>query len=270
MKIPRLLFAMPFAALALFGCASPPTERPAVSAAPVASPAPAIKPQPMDVLKQMATYLRSLDRFTVRVEKTTELILSTDQRLHADQTAEIALQKPNRLRVEFQNLSGGRQLFYDGANFSLYTPEANVYASAAAAPTLDETLDLLATQYRVSLPITDVLVANPDSRLAQNLTSETYVGRILVRGVPCHHLAFQTPELDWELWIEDGPKPLPRRLMLTDKSVEGSPQMTANLTDWNLAPSFSTDYFTFKPPQNAEKIKFLDATPAVMPAKAAQ
>ena len=58
--------------------------------------------------------------------------------------------------------------------------------------------------------------------------------------------------------------------MLTDKSVEGSPQMTANLTDWNLAPSFSTDYFTFKPPQNAEKIKFLDATPAVMPAKAAQ
>ena len=75
MKIPRLLFAMPFAALALFGCASPPTEQPAASAAPVASPAPAVKPQPRDVLKQMATYLRSLDRFTVRVEKTTELIL---------------------------------------------------------------------------------------------------------------------------------------------------------------------------------------------------
>jgi hypothetical protein len=40
----------------------------------------------MDVLKQMAAYLKSLERFKVRVEKTTELILPTDQRLHADQT----------------------------------------------------------------------------------------------------------------------------------------------------------------------------------------
>jgi len=272
MKILPLLSAILFPALALLGCASPPTDQPAASTAPpapVVSPEPAVKPQPRDVLKQMATYLRSLDRFTVRVEKTTELILPTDQRLHSDQTMEIALQKPNRMRVNFQNLSGGRQLFYDGVNFSLYTPEANVYASAAAAPTLDETLDLLANQYRISLPITDVLVANPDSRLAQNLTSETYVGRILVRGVPCHHLAFRTPEVDWEIWIEDGPRPLPRRLVLTDQSVEGSPQMTAALSDWNLAPSFPPDYFTFKPPQNAQKIKFLDAAPAVRPAKAA-
>ena len=273
MKMLPLLSAMLLPTVALIGCASPPTatEQPADSmmfSASAVSPAPAVKPQPMAVLKQMAAYLRSLDRFTVRVEKTTDLILPTDQRLHSDQTMEIAIQKPNRLRANYLNLSGGRQLFYDGATFSLYTPEANVYASAAAAPTIDETLDLLAKQYRISLPVTDLLVANPDSRLAQNLTSETYVGRILVRGVPCHHLAFRTPEVDWEIWIEDGPKPLPRRLALTDKSVKGSPQMTATLTDWNLAPSFSADYFTFKPPQNAQKIKFLDAAPAAQPAKA--
>ncbi|MDS4032025.1 MAG: DUF2092 domain-containing protein [Candidatus Contendobacter sp.] len=271
MKILKLLPVMLFPALALFGCASPSTDRPAAPAAPavpIVSPEPAIKPQPIDVLKKMAAYLRTLDRFTVRVEKTTELILPTNQRLHADQTMEIAIQKPNRMRVGYLNLSGGRQLFYDGKNFSLFTPEPNVYATAAAAPTIDETLDLLASQYRISLPVTDVLVANPDSRLARNLTSETYVGRTLVRGVVCHHLAFRTPEVDWEIWIEDGPKPLPRRLTLTDKSVKGSPQMTANLSDWDLAPSFSADYFTFKPPRDAEKIKFLDAAPAARPAKA--
>jgi hypothetical protein len=273
MKVQLLLTAILLPTLALLGCASPPTDQtiaPTTPAAPVVSPESAVKPQPRDVLKQMAAYLRSLDRFTVRVEKTTELILPTDQRLHADQTAEIAIQKPNRLRVNFLNLSGGRQLFYDGTTFSLYTPEPNVYASAPAAPTLDETLALLENQYRISLPVTDVLVANPDSRLAQNLTSETYVGRILIRGVPCHHLAFRTPEVDWEIWIEDGPRPLPRRLLLTDKSVKGSPQMTATLNDWNLAPSFSADYFTFNPPPTAQKIQFLEAAPAARPAKAAQ
>lgn len=270
-----------FPTLALFACASVSiaqpavpaapavTEQPAAPAAPVVSPEPAVKPQPMAVLKQMADYLRSLDRFTVTVEKTTDLILPTDQRLHAEQTMEIAVQKPDRMRVNYLNLSGGRQLFYDGKNFSLYTPEPNVYATAPAAPTIDATLDLLADSYRISLPIADLIVADPDSRLAQHLTAETYVGRILVRGVVCHHLAFRTPDLDWEIWIEDGPRPLPRRLALTDKSVKGSPQMMANLSDWNLTPAFSADYFTFTPPPQAEKIKFLDSIPATSPAKKA-
>jgi hypothetical protein len=275
MKIQLLLKAILLPALALFGCASSPTasDQPTASSAPptpVASPAPAVKPQPMDVLKRMAVYIRSIDRFKVRVEKTTELILPSEQRLHADQTAEIAIQKPNRLRVNFQNLSGGRQLFYDGKTFSLYTPEPNVYASAAAPSTLDETLDLLENRYRISMPVADLLFADPESRLVQNLKSETYVGRVLVRGVVCHHLAFQTPEVDWEIWIEDGPKPLPRRLLLTDKSVEGSPQMTATLSDWNLAPQLPADLFTFNPPPNAQKIAFLADRPAARPARAAK
>jgi len=272
MKILPLLSATLLLPLALLGCTSSPpaTESSAanMSPSPVVSPAPAVKPDPVDVIKRMATYLRSIDRFTVRVERTTELILPTEQRLHADQTMEVAIQKPNRLRVNYQNLSGGRQLFYDGQTFALYTPEANVYGSAAAAPTIDETLGLLETQYRISLPIADLLVANPDSRLVKNLTSQTYVGQTLVQGAVCHHLAFQTPEVDWEIWIEDDPKPLPRRLLLTDKSVEGSPQMTANLSHWNLTPQFSADFFTFKPPQNAQKIKFLESAPATRPAKA--
>lgn len=268
-----LLSALFFSVLALLGCASPPpaADQPKVSSAPPAvSASPVVKADPRDVLKRMAAYLDSLERFQVRVEKTTELILPTEQRLHADQTAEIAVQKPDRLRANFQNLSGGRQLFYDGKTFTLYTPAPNVYASAAAAPTLDETLTLLENQYGISMPVADLLFTNPYSRLVQNLQSETYVGQILVRGVVCHHLAFRTPEVDWEIWIEDGPKPLPRRLILTDKSVKGSPQIIATLTDWELAPQFSTDLFTFNPPQNAQKIEFLSALPATRPTKAAQ
>ena len=263
MKILSLLSTTLLFTLTLLGCASPPasTDRSMTSASTSTSmiiSEPAVKPQPMDVLKRMADYLQTLERFTVRVEKTTELILPNEQGLHHDQTVDIAIQRPNRLRADFQNLSGGRQLFYDGQNFSLYTPEANVYATAPAASTIDETLDLLATQYQISLPIADLLAANPDSRLVQNLSSKAYVGLILIRGIPCYHLAFQTPEVDWEIWIEYGPKPLPRRLALIDKSVEGSPQMIVSLSDWNLTPSFSDDYFDFKPPQNAEKIRFLE------------
>ncbi|MBK8537370.1 MAG: DUF2092 domain-containing protein [Candidatus Competibacteraceae bacterium] len=275
MKKIMLLSATLLPILALIGCASPPpaTDQPASSSAPpapITSAQPVVKPQPMDVLKQMAAYLKSLERFTVRVEKTTELILPTNQRLHADQTVEIAMQRPNHLRVNYQNLSGGRQLFYDGKTFSLYTLEPNVYATAAAPPTIDETLDRLADHYQISMPVADLLTADPQSRLVQNLKSSVYVGRALVHGVVCYHLAFQTPEVDWEIWIEEGSKPLPRRLLITDKSVEGAPAMTASLSNWNLTPQFSADTFTFKPPQNAQKIAFLADLPAAKPAKPAK
>ena len=100
MKKIMLLSATLLPILALIGCASPPpaTDQPASSNAPtppIINAQPVVKPQPMDVLKQMAAYLKSLERFTVRVEKTTELILPTDQRLHADQTVEIAMKRHN-------------------------------------------------------------------------------------------------------------------------------------------------------------------------------
>lgn len=281
MKIQLLLTAILLPALALTGCATPPTTststdtvqsvQPSTPPRPAATPPPkGVAPRAWDVLTQMAAYLRSLDHFKVRVEKTTELILPTEQRLHADQTMEIALQKPDRLRVDYQNLSGGHRLFYDGKDFSLYTPEPNVYATATAPPTLDATLDLLADRYHISMPIADLLVADPQSRLVQHLQSGVYVGQILVRGVPCHHLAFRTPEVDWEIWVEEGPKPLPRRLLLADKSVKGSPWMVAFIGDWDLAPQFPVGFFTFEPPQNAQKIAFLADLPTTQPVKAAK
>lgn len=282
MKIHLPLTVILLSALALTGCASPPTttsaanatEQPALSSTlppPAATPAPkGVEPKAWDALSHMAAYLRSLNRFKVRVEKTTELILPTEQRLHAEQTAEIAVQKPDHLRVDYQNLSGGRQLFYDGKSFSLYTPQPNVYATAAAPPTLDATLDLLADRYGISMPIADLLTADPQSRLVQHLQSGVYVGRILVRGIACHHLAFRTPEVDWEIWIEEGAKPLPRRLLLADKSVKGTPWTVASLGDWDLAPQFPADFFTFVSPRNAQKIAFLADLSATPPVKAAK
>ncbi|MBK8535122.1 MAG: DUF2092 domain-containing protein [Candidatus Competibacteraceae bacterium] len=46
--------------------------------------------------------------------------------------------------------------------------------------------------------------------------------------------------------------------------------MTTSLSNWNLTPQFSADTFTFKPPQNAQKIAFLADLPAAKPAKPAK
>ncbi|MBK1718583.1 DUF2092 domain-containing protein [Thiocystis violacea] len=271
MKQLPLLSAMIVSALALNGCAnlSGLAAGGTSESVPISDP-PAVAPQPIDVLKRMATYLRSLDRFEVRVEKLTQLILPTEQRLHEDQTIEIAVDRPNQLRVEYKGLGGGRQIFYDGKEFTLNTPVAGFYAVGSAPASIDQTLEILYNEYQIELPVADLLATNTESRLVKNLSSRTYVGRILVQGVPCHHLAFRTPEVDWEIWIEDGPKPLPRRLLLTDKSVQGSPTMMANLTDWDVAPRFARGFFEFKPPKGSERVPFLTEASAAMSAATIQ
>jgi len=34
----------------------------------------------------------------------------------------------------------------------------------------------------------------------------------VVEGVRCDNLAFRAPNVDWQIWIQEGPEPLPRKL----------------------------------------------------------
>ena len=86
------------------------------------------------------------------------------------------------------------------------------------------------------------------------------VGQSIVAGVKCSHLAFRGAEVDWQIWIEDGDKPLPRKFMITTKQVSGAPQFTVLIRSWDVATKLSNQEFTFTPPKGAKKIEFLKLT----------
>lgn len=48
----------------------------------------------------------------------------------------------------------------------------------------------------------------------------------------CQHLFFQGKDVDWQIWIEDSPESLPRKLVITEKKQLAAPQFTAVLGDW--------------------------------------
>jgi hypothetical protein len=66
--------------------------------------------------------------------------------------------------------------------------------------------------------------------------------------------------VDWQIWIEDGDKPLPRKLILTSKQVKGEPQFTVVIRNWDLTPKLTDQEFSFTPPKGAKKIEFLQLT----------
>jgi hypothetical protein len=66
--------------------------------------------------------------------------------------------------------------------------------------------------------------------------------------------------VDWQIWIEDGDKPLPKKFVITTKLMTGAPQFTVSIKSWNLSPKLKEDMFTFVPPKDAQRIDFVRLT----------
>lgn len=106
-------------------------------------------------------------------------------------------------------------------------------------------------------PAGDLLYANAADILMEDVVSAMVVGQGTVGGVSCRHLAFQGNQVDWQIWIKDGPQPLPCKLVITSKLQAGQPQFVVVTSDWNLAPKLAAERFRFVPPKGAIKVDFL-------------
>jgi len=99
-----------------------------------------------------------------------------------------------------------------------------------------DALDRLFEQFGYIVPVADLLYSDPHDALSGSAELAVVVGRHTADGTPTYHLAFSGETLDWQIWIDDGPRPLPRQLVITYKEEPGAPQYRARFTNWNFQP----------------------------------
>ncbi len=226
-----------------------------------------VKAQPIDpeatrLLKRMSDYMAALPAFSADSENTLEAVLESGQRIQFDMSTRTLLRRPDNLRVE-RNADIVQQVFYyNGKTLTLYNPSDKFYATASAPDTIDAALDFARSVLDVIAPASDLMYQDSYSRLMADVTSAIVVGKAAIGGVKCNHLAFSGPQVDFQIWIAEGDRPLPRKYVITTKDVKGWPQYSVVLSNWNLAPNVSESQFNFVPPQGARKIEFLQMSRA--------
>ena len=225
-----------------------------------------IDPQAEKVLRRMSDYLAGRQQFTVKAESTLEAVLTSGQKLQYDSPATLSVSRPNKLHAHRKGDLANQEFFYDGKSLTLYSPRENLYATTAAPATLDEMLDFAREKLDVIAPASELLYKNAAEKMLKESSSGFVVGPSVVAGVKTTHLAFRGAEVDWQIWIEDGDKPLPRKFLLSSKKVSGEPQFTVLIRNWDLAPKLTNQNFNFTAPKGAKKIEFLKLT-AAEPAK---
>jgi hypothetical protein len=213
-------------------------------------------------LQRMGAYLRTLKAFQIQAATTDEDVLDDGQKIQYDGTVDVMVRVPDGLRAAVENERHDRELLYNGKLFTVFARRSNMYASVPAPPTIRELADKLDAEYGIDVPLRDLFRwGAPGGANATDLTAASDIGPSVVAGTTCRHYAFRQPGVDWQLWIQQGDYPLPRKLVITTMTDEARPQHAVVYT-WNLAPSFNEAAFTFDPPAGVQKVMLARAKPA--------
>jgi hypothetical protein len=230
--------------------AGKPAGAPAAAQAPAASE---VDPKAIEALKTMGAYLRTLKSFALHSDTTKDEVLDSGQRIQFTNTIDIQSKLPDRLRLDVNSDRIQRKIYYDGKTVTQYAPRLNYYATFDAPGTVRETLVAAADKFDLRLPLADLFFWGTDQSGIEDIKSAIEVGTSRVGGVECDHYAFRQDGVDWQLWIERGKTPLPRKLVITTLAEPAQPQYMAVLR-WDLKASMTDKTFAFVPPKGAQKI----------------
>jgi hypothetical protein len=224
--------------------------------APSAAVANAVDPASVQALKDMGAYLQTLKRFQVETELTGERVLADGQKVQHTAYAKMDVERPNRIRAVMRTATSRREVFYDGKTVTLYTPAQKYYSTVEFVGAIGELINRLEERYAVELPLSDLFLFGTPMAPLDKIESAMNAGQEFIDGELCDHYVFRQARFDWQIWISTGAKPLPRKLVITNRADEARPQ-SVSLIDWNLTPTFKDAIFKFVPPQGSTKVEIV-------------
>ncbi|MBS0455056.1 MAG: DUF2092 domain-containing protein [Proteobacteria bacterium] len=259
---PCLTCAAVVGALLLAGCSTmgagngaPAATAAAASGGPAraSQAAPERNPAVFERLQQMSAYLRSLKSFQVTSQTTIDEVLDTGQKVQFGGTVGYRYVAPDKLRAMLRNDRTWRDFYYDGKTITQVAPRMNYYASVPATGSVASLLARLSGDYDIDLPLADLFTWGTSDDSISSVSSAVLVGPAIIDGADCDHFALRQNGVDWQVWVQRGAQPLPRKLIITTTDVAQQPQYTAQLS-WFTSIKPRANEFTYVPGKGAIRI----------------
>jgi hypothetical protein len=207
------------------------------------------------ILKSMSDYVSSQQSISLTFNSDIEVITPEIQKIQFASSGKLVLQRPDKLRA---NRTGGYtdvEIVFDGNTVTVLGKNIKAYAQSEVSGDVDKLVDVLRDQYSLEFPGADLLLSNPYKVLMADVLEAKHIGQGVVDGVQCEHLAFRNQDTDWQLWVEVGDHPIPRKFVITSKATAAAPQYTLLIKDWKTDAEIGADAFAFQPPAEAKKVE---------------
>jgi len=209
----------------------------------------------VEAIKEMSNFLMTAKTLGITSEGSLDVVTNDGQRIQLDGVTTYKVRRPGFV-IDYASDIKSRRFIYDGKNFTVYSPKLGFYATVPSPKTNREVLDTIYNKFGISLPLEDLFRWGDGSNAdrIKALKSAYKVGTATIDGVQTDHLAFREADVDWEVWIQSNGDPLPRKLVIVDRTDPARPTFTSRLK-WQINPAFSDADFAFVPDANAKKIQ---------------
>jgi hypothetical protein len=218
------------------------------------------------ILKAMSDYLAAQKTISLTYDSDIEVITTSLQKIQFTSSGQVQLSRPDKLRATRAGGYADVELVFDGKMLTIFGKNLNAYTQVNAPGTVDQLINRLHDEFAISAPGADLLLTNSYDDLMADVIEARHIGHGVIDGVECNHLAFRNADTDWQIWIEIGARPIPRKFVITNKGVTAAPQYTLHIKEFRTDAPVVADAFVFKPPQGAsatalEALAHLDEVP---------
>ncbi|HUD30900.1 MAG TPA: DUF2092 domain-containing protein [Novosphingobium sp.] len=216
-----------------------------------------VEPEALAAMDRTSAALQALPGFTLKSDVTTEKVLETGQKLQFGGTVDIALHRPDAFKIVASSDIQQREFYFASGTFTVYAPTRKYYASAKAPATIGLALDKLKTEFGIELPLADLFTWGTDQTGRARIRSGYVVGPEKIGSRTCDHIAFRQELVDWQIWIEQGARALPCKIVITATDDPSMPQYSAVL-NWDTATVPRPADIAFVAPADAHRITMVD------------
>ena len=204
----------------------------------------------------MAKKLAGARQFSVSIHMNYDVVQASGQKIQFSEVRKVQLSRPNHLRVDTQQSDGDAGgLVFDGTTLTLFSPTENVYSQTTHSGDVDAAIRYAVGTLGIRVPLARMVTTTFAQELQKLSTAVDYVEQNVLGPAPTDHIAAQTQDVDYQIWIDKDL--LPTRMVLTYKNEPGQPQFQAVFSSWNLSSNIDDSTFTFTPAKGAERIPTL-------------
>ena len=202
-----------------------------------------------------ANFLADQPRFRVVADISFDVLQSDGRLLEFGSIREITIRRPDRVRMSVERRDGDvKTLYFDGSTILIDLPGHRAFVREERPGTLYAALEYLSEELGAPVPLANLFAENFAAPLENQIDAGYYVGQAEIDGRICEHLAFRLPEVDVQLWVEEGDRPLVARIVITHRHDEGNPQFRATLHGWDVALETPETIFQFAPEEGSERL----------------
>lgn len=210
----------------------------------------------LQFLKKMSAYIGGQSTIQAAFDSDIEVVTDDLQKIQFASSGQVMLSRPDKLRASRTGGYADVELVFDGKKVTVFGKHIGAYAQADFSGGVEQLIDKMRSEFGVEAPGADLLLSRSFDDLMAGVYDAKHVGRGVIDGVECEHLAFRSPDTDWQIWIEAGASPVPRKFIITSKAVTGAPQYTLRIRDLKTNVQPPADAFAFTPSAEAKSVAF--------------